>query len=279
LLLLLLVPACQQKMAQQPYYRPFDESATFADGTSARPLQKGVVARGQLLSSDPLMSGLKTEVRRAWEGKVWDLNMTPEAMKTAFGEVPTPLMGSPSDVGVFTDEFPFEITKQDLMRGMERFQIYCVPCHGSLGNGQGKIAERGYLKPTSYHPFKIDKAKEPDESSEIAKKEGAEGTGDGFLIPKGYSRGFGRFHKTVPLSPFAENEGDGVAPVGYFFEVITKGYNGMPALAYQIPPADRWRIIAYIRALQYALSSRDLESLPLSKEEKEKLKKEMGGTK
>ena len=39
-------------------------------------------------------------------------------------------------------------------------------------------------------------------------------------------------------------------PVGYIFEVITKGYGGMPSYSAQIPPADRWRIIAYIRVLQ-----------------------------
>ena len=42
------------------------------------------------------------------------------------------------------------------------------------------------------------------------------------------------------------------APVGYYFEVITKGYGAMPDYAAQVPPEDRWRIIAYIRALQYS---------------------------
>jgi mono/diheme cytochrome c family protein len=250
---LLLVPACQQKMAQQPYYRPFDASTNFADGTSARMLQKGVVARGQLLDSDPLVSGLKADARRAWEGKQWDLNVTNEAFAKSFGEVPAPLLGAPNAVENFVDEFPFEITSADLNRGMERFQIFCSPCHGTLGNGKGKIAERGYLKPTSFHPFKIE-PEEADEGSQVAKDQGVEGTGNGFLIPKGYSRGFGRFQKTVPLSPYAENKGDGVAPVGYFYEVITKGFGGMPAHASQIPPADRWRIVAYVRTLQFSLS-------------------------
>jgi mono/diheme cytochrome c family protein len=40
------------------------------------------------------------------------------------------------------------------------------------------------------------------------------------------------------------------APVGYFFDVVTNGFGTMPDYAAQIDPADRWRIIAYIRALQ-----------------------------
>jgi hypothetical protein len=40
------------------------------------------------------------------------------------------------------------------------------------------------------------------------------------------------------------------APVGYYFEVITKGFGAMPDYAEQIDAQDRWAIIAYIRALQ-----------------------------
>ena len=40
------------------------------------------------------------------------------------------------------------------------------------------------------------------------------------------------------------------APVGYFFDVITNGFGNMPDYSAQVEPADRWRIIAYIRALQ-----------------------------
>ena len=40
------------------------------------------------------------------------------------------------------------------------------------------------------------------------------------------------------------------APLGYFFDVITNGFGAMPDYASQIPPRDRWNIVAYIRALQ-----------------------------
>ena len=40
------------------------------------------------------------------------------------------------------------------------------------------------------------------------------------------------------------------APLGYFFQVMTEGFGAMPDYASQIPPRDRWCIVAYIRALQ-----------------------------
>ena len=49
-------------------------------------------------------------------------------------------------------------------------------------------------------------------------------------------------------------------PVGYIFEVMTKGYGGMPSYSAQIPPVDRWKIIAYIRVLQ--MSQRSPANLP-----------------
>jgi mono/diheme cytochrome c family protein len=45
------------------------------------------------------------------------------------------------------------------------------------------------------------------------------------------------------------------APVGYFFDVITNGFGNMPDYSAQIEPIDRWRIIAYIRALQLSQSA------------------------
>ena len=40
------------------------------------------------------------------------------------------------------------------------------------------------------------------------------------------------------------------APLGYFVDVMTNGFGAMPPYAEQIPPRDRWCIVAYIRALQ-----------------------------
>ena len=51
------------------------------------------------------------------------------------------------------------------------------------------------------------------------------------------------------------------APVGYFYEVITHGFGSMPDYAEQIPPRDRWAIVAYLRALQLSQHA-PLKDLP-----------------
>jgi hypothetical protein len=40
------------------------------------------------------------------------------------------------------------------------------------------------------------------------------------------------------------------APIGHFFDVMTNGYGAMYSYASRVAPDDRWRIAAYIRALQ-----------------------------
>jgi hypothetical protein len=77
------------------------------------------------------------------------------------------------------------------------------------------------------------------------------GTGHGMIVQRGFtpppnfhtdlSRGFKLRGTELNLT---------AAPVGYFFEVITRGFGAMPDYANQVPPDDRWAIIAYIRALQ-----------------------------
>ena len=45
-----------------------------------------------------------------------------------------------------------------LARGQQRFQIYCTPCHGRLGNGEGMVVQRGFKHPTSFHVDRLREA-------------------------------------------------------------------------------------------------------------------------
>ncbi len=65
------------------------------------------------------------------------------------------------------------------------------------------------------------------------------GNGAGMIVQRGYAPA-GNFHTTRLES----------APLGHFFHVITNGYGAMPDYASQVTPADRWAIVAYIKALQ-----------------------------
>jgi mono/diheme cytochrome c family protein len=237
-------PGCKQRMGDQPYYRPYEPTEFFEDGRSNRPLERGVVHRGQYLDHDPLVTGLTQE---EW-GRFWargDKKAPDAAAATAAEDRGTaygaprfdPRPGQPhSGAAVYVTGFPFEITERDLAVGAQRFTQYCAMCHGPLGNGKGKIWERGYLKPTSFHT-------EPVEANEPA---------DYGQINLGYSRGFWKWDIRIPMRD---------VPVGYYFEVVTRGYGGMASYAAQVKPEDRWRIIAYVRTLQ--LSQRaDVGQLP-----------------
>ena len=65
------------------------------------------------------------------------------------------------------------------------------------------------------------------------------GDGSGMIVKRGFRK-----------PPSFHDERLRNAPIGYFFDVETNGFGAMPDYASQIPPEDRWRIIAYIRALQ-----------------------------
>ena len=67
------------------------------------------------------------------------------------------------------------------------------------------------------------------------------GDGNGMIVQRGYRR---------PPSYHIDRLRN--APLGHFFDVITNGFGAMPDYASQVQPADRWAIIAYIRALQYS---------------------------
>jgi mono/diheme cytochrome c family protein len=213
----LLASACQQKMAHQPYYRPYEQSEFFPDGRSARPLEPGVIARDQELDDSPLVTGLTPQARAV---------RPPRKEAEPFMGEPKPEVGAPDNPANYVNGFPFPISAADLRRGQQRFTIYCTPCHGALGNGSGKIVERGFLRPPSFHTTKL-QPNEPDETP-----------GPDL---NGHSRGFFRFGIKIPLRE---------VPVGYFYEVMSRGYGGMPDYSTQIPPADRWRIAAYVRTLQ-----------------------------
>ncbi|HUO85619.1 MAG TPA: cytochrome c [Thermoanaerobaculia bacterium] len=159
--LVLVLTGCRQKMADQPSYDPLEPSAFFEDGMSSRPVIEGTVARGQLR--------LDTHFEK---GKIG------EQLATRF----------PATV---------ELNLATMQRGRKRYDIYCSPCHGRSGDGNGMIVQRGYRRPAAFTSERVMEA-----------------------------------------------------TVGHYFDVITNGFGAMPPYAVQIPPADRWAIVAYVKALQ-----------------------------
>ncbi len=179
-LVALLLAGCYQRMEDQPKVVPYRASPLFDDSLGMRPLVPGTVAQtdpsGDALFYDGLearpLGEAGVEVAAVEEGRV-----APEA--------------------ALATTFPFPVTAEVLARGRQRFDIYCSPCHGRLGDGQGMIVQRGLRPPPSYHTERLRDA-----------------------------------------------------PVGHFYNVVTNGYGAMVSYASRLAPADRWAIVAYVRALQ-----------------------------
>jgi mono/diheme cytochrome c family protein len=137
------VAGCQQQMASQPAYRPLESSTFFANGQASRPVVSGTVARGHLDLDWHLYTGRipgsYTKAEGASTEKPKPLGQNVGANKADF------------DRGLFVDTFPEPVTHETIEHGYHRFMIYCVVCHDPMGTGRGKIVERGYIKPPSYH--------------------------------------------------------------------------------------------------------------------------------
>jgi mono/diheme cytochrome c family protein len=112
-LCLLAATACRQDMHNQPKAIPLRESMFFKDASSARPVVEGTIARGTLQDDAGFFTGKNGAVE--------------------------------------VDALPFALTADVLDRGEQRFNIYCTPCHGLSGSGDGMIVRRGYRQPPSYH--------------------------------------------------------------------------------------------------------------------------------
>ncbi|MCE5267475.1 MAG: cytochrome c [Planctomycetaceae bacterium] len=142
---LLLLVGCQQKMADQPSYKPLTPCVFFADGRSERPAVAGTVARGHLQTDVALFSGRRTGKSGEPRGAIAPAVIQPQTGTSGAAKQKN------DQYGDFVDAFPFAMSEAVLRHGRDRFTIYCVVCHDPIGTGQGKIVERGYTAPPSYH--------------------------------------------------------------------------------------------------------------------------------
>ncbi len=184
MLSIILMAGCRYDMQDQPRYKAYkqEDGTFFSDKRASRNLPEGTVARGQLRENKSLYTG-KKEVT----GPV----AAPQTTTDAAGN--TLITTFPDAI----EEFPVPVTKALIDRGEERYKVFCIVCHGPVGNGDGMIVRRGFSKPPTYHDDRLRNA-----------------------------------------------------PVGHFFDVMTNGWGKMNSYASQVPVADRWAIVSYIRTLQ-----------------------------
>jgi hypothetical protein len=142
---------CQQKMADQPSYKPLDANTFFPDGRSARPVVAGTVARGHLQLNRALQTG-----RRSGERKALVKPPAPNSEQDA--DAQELLAREAEENNDFVSEFPLPVSRAMIEHGQQRYMIYCVVCHDPLGTGRGKIVERGFTRPPSYHVDRLREA-------------------------------------------------------------------------------------------------------------------------
>jgi len=116
----LVLSGCMRDMQDQPRYEPLEASDFFENGSSARHLPEGTIARGMLKEDKHLYEGLVN--------------------------------------GKQAKDFPIPITHQLVKRGQERFQIFCSVCHGATGDATGMVVRRGFPAPPSYHTDRLREA-------------------------------------------------------------------------------------------------------------------------
>lgn len=106
-------------MDRQPKIRPQTPSAYFADGKSSRNPVAGTVSRGSHFLENPINTGMVTGTTN------------------------------------FVATSPLRITDQMMARGQQRYQIYCAPCHGGLGDGNGITKSFGMAVVANLHDLRI----------------------------------------------------------------------------------------------------------------------------
>ena len=117
LVLSLALGACRQDLHDAPRYEPLEEATFFSNGAASRVLVANTVARGQLREDDHFFTGKVN--------------------------------------GRLATEFPMPVTTEVMARGQERFNVFCTPCHGRTGEGNGLIVLRGFRQPPSYHEDRL----------------------------------------------------------------------------------------------------------------------------
>ncbi|MDX1686922.1 MAG: cytochrome c [Candidatus Promineifilaceae bacterium] len=174
----LLGAACRGAMVDQPKVEPLEASDFFSGSQSARPLPPNAIPRNAVVDPGSFTTGMED--------------------------------GAP------VATVPVTLTQELLARGQEQYDVYCAPCHGLAGHGDGPVVQRGFPAPPSLHEERLRQA-----------------------------------------------------PAGRYFDVISNGLGAMFSYAGRVGPADRWAIIAYVRALQLSqgaaveeLAPEDVDQLP-----------------
>lgn len=115
--LALTCAGCRRDMQSQPKYTPLALSGFYPDGRAARPTPVGAIATDEIDDSSPAVTGAGN--------------------------------------GSFLTTIPMPVTADLLARGQDRFNIFCSPCHGRTGDGEGMVARQGLKQPADLNGDRV----------------------------------------------------------------------------------------------------------------------------
>ncbi len=215
-------------MQDQPRYEVYESSKSFADGQSSRPLVEGTVARGQLHENALLYTG-KAASGGAQGRTASGAALTSAQTAGATGGVGAAQPNSQADTAQATGD---------------------VNVRGNVAGGGATVRATGIAgsnvaEGPDVFPFPITEQSLRDGRTRYEQFcsmcHGLTGNADGMIVRRGFRR---------PPSFHEDRLQERTSPASHFFDVITNGWGAMPDYAAQIPVEDRWKIIAYVRALQ-----------------------------
>jgi len=139
-----------QDMYEQYRYDPLESSDLFPDGSSSRTPPAGSLAllTGGFAESSGGRRGTKVLLQKPLGPVHPILEKDQKEAAAKRGQGSGPWM--PDLAGL-----PIPITATTLRHGQERFGIFCAPCHGSGGDGDGMVVQRGFPAPPSYHTDRL----------------------------------------------------------------------------------------------------------------------------
>lgn len=187
LLTVMALSGCERvvkNMYDQPRDKAYSANPFYADGASSRLPPAGTVA--------------------------YSRGAAPDASSGRMGTAQI----DRDDEAAGAQAMPYPIDKKLLVRGQERYAIYCLPCHSPSGDGDGRVVRLGFPAPPSYH---IERLRNADDR--------------------------------------------------HIYNVISDGYGVMAAYGDRIEPADRWAVVAFVRALQLSQYAKLSDLTPLARQQ------------
>jgi mono/diheme cytochrome c family protein len=233
---LFFASGCRQDMQDQPRYEAYEPSGFFKDGLASRPLVEGTVARGYMRNDTEFYTG---KIDRSRTGAATTAATAQnENGRASGGDAAQPEGQTTSPQGTLDSQ-----NSNASGGGTQAGGTTASGANNSAPNQRGGAVAQGDPNDVETFPFALtaEVVNRGQERYKIfcAMCHGDAGYGDGMIVRRGFRK-----------PPSYHTPELRAARVGHLFDVITNGWGSMPNYAAQVPPADRWAIIAYIRALQ-----------------------------